>query len=268
MSQPLAPEPTARATITDADLVTIQNTAGMHLTFSMTLACPLRCAHCIVKAGPKVKGTTLPLEMAARYASQMEDLFDYGIRMVSFTGGEPLLMRRQLKVLSDAAASAGMACGVVTASHWAHSDAAARDVVARYPGIHTWDLSLDAWHKDYLPYDYVRRAYGAAKAAGRRAVLRFTYNEPMSAADREAFDFIHSFADAADVYSQRLRSVGRGDFVPIGRSSDQTTLAKPCVTKGLVAWRPAASTWWRSAHTPFSLATRQCAHCAPCWKTT
>jgi organic radical activating enzyme len=227
-------DPTARESITDADLVTIQNTAGVHLTFSMTLACPLRCAHCIVEAGPEKKHTTMPYEMAARYASQMEDLFDYGIRMISFTGGEPLLARRQLRVMSDAAAKAGMVCGVVTASHWAHSDEAARSVVQGYPGIHTWDLSLDAWHKEYLAYEYVRTAYRAAKADGRKAVIRFTYNEPMNPADREAYDFIHGFAEPADVYSQRLRPVGRGDFVQIEQSRDNTTLAKPCVTKGIV----------------------------------
>jgi hypothetical protein len=227
-------DPTARKTMTNADLARIQNTAGVHLTFSMTLACPLRCGHCIVNAGPEKGDTTMPLEMAERYAAQMRDLFDYGIRMISFTGGEPLLARRQVKVMSDAAAEAGMICGVVTASHWGYSEENARAIVERFSGIHTWDLSLDAWHQEYLPYGHVKTAYLAAKAAGRRAAVRFAYNEPMSAADREAYDFIHSFADPGDVYSQRLRSVGRGDFVNIETAHNDTMLAKPCVTKGLV----------------------------------
>jgi len=137
-------------------------------------------------------------------------------------------------VMSDAAAKAGMICGLVTASHWAYSEKNARAVVAHFPGIHTWDLSLDAWHKEYVPFERVRTAYLAVKAAGPRAVIRFTYNEPMNEADQEAYNYIHTFADAADVCSQRLRPVGRGDFVQIETSRDNTTLAKPCVTKGLV----------------------------------
>jgi hypothetical protein len=233
MSNTLRP-PTARESLTEAELAAVQNHAASHITFSLTLACPLRCAHCIVEAGPDKNSTTMPYAVAEHYAAQMEDLFDYGIRMISFTGGEPLLARRQMQVMSDAAYRAGIVCGVVTAAHWAYSEANADKVVRRFPGIQTWDLSLDAYHKDYLPFEHVRLAYKAACRAGRRGVIRFSYNDPMTAKDREAYDFISSFAGPQDVCSQRLRPVGRANFVQIETSHDGSTLAKPCVTKGLV----------------------------------
>jgi Radical SAM superfamily/Iron-sulfur cluster-binding domain len=228
-------EPNPRATVTLAELAAEQSTARRHLTFSMTLACPLKCAHCIVGAGPDKGSTTMPLAVARQYAAQMPDLFRYGIRMVSFTGGEPLLAKHQLRVLSTAAADAGMACGVVTAAHWATDAAAATQVIDRLPGIQTWDISVDAYHEEFLSLDRARVAYLAAKRSGKRGVLRFAYHEPLTERDRYLLAFIAEFADKADVCSQRIRSVGRASLLRIiGGGDREMTLSKPCVTKGLV----------------------------------
>jgi pyruvate-formate lyase-activating enzyme len=226
--------PTARATLTLGELASVQATARSHLTFSLTLACPLKCAHCIVEAGPDKRATTMPLEIARKYAVQMPALYERGITMVSFTGGEPLLARPQLRVLSDAAAEAGMVCGVVTAAHWAVKQTEATRVIERFPGINTWDLSLDAYHEDYLSPDRVRLAYLAAKGLGRRVVLRFAYHEPLTEADRRLLEFMAGFADEHDICSQRVRSVGRAAGRPFPDGDLQDLLAKPCMTKGLV----------------------------------
>lgn len=226
--------PPARAKVTLAELAKEQAAARTHLTFLLTLACPLKCEHCIVNAGPDMGRTTMPLEVAEWYASQMPELYQYGIRMLSLTGGEPLLARRQLKVMSDAGDAAGMICGVVTAAHWAHSHKRATAVVKSFPGIHLWDLSLDAYHLEFLPFQRVRTAYEAVKECGRAAALRFTFRDPLTPQDRQAMEFLDSFADPADIFSQRLRSSGRAANVPVIELLDQRTFMKPCVTKGMV----------------------------------
>ncbi|RYE88067.1 MAG: radical SAM protein [Hyphomicrobiales bacterium] len=220
--------------VTPAELAREQTAAASHLTFTMTLACPLRCAHCIVGAGPEKGYTTMPLAIAERYAAQMGELYDHGIRMISFTGGEPLLARPQLRVMSDAAAAAGMTCGVVTAAHWASSPDRARAVVEDFPGLSVWDLSLDVYHQPYFPYAYVRTAYEAARACNRFAIVRFAYHDPPTAEDEEAVAFLEGFAAPEDVRTQRIRAVGRAEDLATPLAARDSTFLKPCMTKGLV----------------------------------
>jgi pyruvate-formate lyase-activating enzyme len=187
-----------------------------------------------VDAGPELRTTTMPAEIAYHYAEQMPELFRHGIRIVSFTGGEPLLAREQLKVLSSAAAEAGMTTGVVTACHWATSVDSARRIIESLPGIDVWDMSIDSYHEEFLNFDRVRTAYEVVKSVGKRGILRFTYHDPLSSSDKRILKFIDGFAEATDVCSQRIRSVGRASDLPIIQANGHPTLAKPCWTKGLV----------------------------------
>jgi pyruvate-formate lyase-activating enzyme len=216
------------------DLAAVQTTASNHLTFSLTLACPLKCGHCIVDAGPDKGYTTMPLEVAKLYAGQMGELYERGIRRVSFTGGEPLLAHRQLKVLSEAAGAAGMHCGVVTAAHWARTAAAAAKTIEDFSEIVTWDISIDSYHEPYVPFDNVRRAYEAAVEQGRRATIRFAYHDPLRPEDERILEFVGAFADEADVCSQRIRAVGRGTDLDLEESHKFHAWTKPCITQGMV----------------------------------
>src|SRR5215471_7526744 len=114
-------------------LVRQQQLSARHVTFSLTEACPLRCRHCIVNTVSASDRTrTMPLERAESYAAQLPSLRARGVSLVSFTGGEPLVAARQLRVLSDAAAAAEMESTVVTAAHWAKTEGSARDTVAAF----------------------------------------------------------------------------------------------------------------------------------------
>ncbi len=227
-------EPTTRVTMTLDELGKMQAVAGIHLTFSLTLACPLSCAHCIVDASPDKGKTTMPVEIARHYADQMPELYDHGIRIIGLTGGEPFLAREQLRIMSNASSAAGMKTGVVTAAHWATSEEAARKVVAGFPGIDIWDMSVDSFHEEFFSAERVRTAYLAVKEGGKRPVLRFTYQDPPTPVDRRLLDFIHTFAEEKDIFSQTVRSVGRASELPIFPAGGQTNFAKPCWTKGLV----------------------------------
>lgn len=216
------------------EIVAVQASASNHLTFSLTLACPLKCGHCIVEAGPDKGHTTMPLEVAERYAGQLSELYDKGIRCVSFTGGEPLLALRQLKVLSEAAAAAGMRCGVVTAAHWARTPEAAAKTVRHFSDIAQWDISIDSYHEPYVPFDNVRRAYEAVREHGGHAAIRFTYHDPLRPDDERILKFINTFADEADVCSQRVHAVGRAEDLDLEESQKYNPWTKPCITQGMV----------------------------------
>lgn len=215
-------------------LARIQSSARTHLTFSLTLACPLRCAHCIVDAAPEKKSTTMPVETAEAYAAQMPALWEGGIRALSFTGGEPLLAREQLRVLSNAGHAVGMHAGVVTAAHWANTEETAHKIVAAYPGIMTWDLSVDAYHEEFVKLENVRNAYVAAKALGRRAIIRMTHHESLTADERRILRYFEESCPDAEFCYQKIRRVGRGNDLGIPLSDNYNPWTKPCLTQGMV----------------------------------
>ena len=226
--------PSAQVNLTLEQLARMQRPAATHLTFSLTLACPLRCAHCIVDASPDKGSTTMPLHIAERYAEQFGELAGYGMRALSFTGGEPFLAHRQLRVMSDAGHAAGLITGVVTAAHWARNDASAAKIVREFPGIDVWDISLDTYHLEYVSLANVRAAFEAVRNAGKRATIRFAHEDPMSEADLQVLEQIGSFATQAELCCQRVRKVGRGDAVVQGYGQRYHPWNKPCVTQGMV----------------------------------
>lgn len=224
-------DPATRMTL--GELAGFQSIADHHITFNLTLACPLACSHCIVSASPQLGHTTMPLEVARSYADQMPDLAAAGIRSMSFTGGEPFLARRQLKVMSEAAARVGIHCGVVTAGHWGKDRAAADRLVAEFAAIASWDISIDSYHLDWVEMETVLNAICAARDLGRTVSVRFTYTDPPTATDIEIHRAI-SAIDGVKVASQRVRAEGRAEELDLARSTRYSPFLKPCLTQGMV----------------------------------
>jgi len=226
-----APDPATDMTLNE--LADFQAIAGHHVTFSMTLACPLRCEHCIVSASPDPGHTTMPVAVAERYAAQMPELAARGIRSLSFTGGEPLLARRQVKCISDAAAAVGIGCGVVTAGHWGKSRALADELVAAFPGITSWDVSIDSYHLDWVTLATVTNAVEAARDAGRRVTIRFSYQDPPTISDLEILAHVRTI-EGVTIASQRVRTEGRATELALTPSAKYSPWVKPCLTQGMV----------------------------------
>lgn len=74
-----------------------------------TRRCNLTCLHCYSSSGPRVAATT-PLELLTR---ALDDAVDLGYTVLSVSGGEPLLYRPLLELLSHAR-SRGMRTTVTT----------------------------------------------------------------------------------------------------------------------------------------------------------
>lgn len=224
-------DPATRMTL--GELAGFQSIADHHITFNLTLACPLACSHCIVSASPNLGHTTMPLEVASRYADQMPQLAEAGIRSMSFTGGEPFLARRQLKLMSEAAAGVGIHCGVVTAGHWGKDRAAADRLVREFAAIRSWDVSIDSYHLDWVEMDTVLNAICAARDLGRTVSVRFTYTDPPTETDLSIHRKI-SAIEGVKIASQRVRSEGRAEELDLAKSGKYSAFLKPCLTQGMV----------------------------------
>lgn len=222
-----------KKSLTLGELASYQRRAGSHLTFSLTLACPLRCEHCAVDAGPEHAASTVDVELACRYVQQMPALKALGIKSISFTGGEPLLAKEPLHLLSTAAGEFGMTCGLVTAAHWAQSNDDAQRIIASFPAIHSWDFSIDRFHHKFVPIHIVRRGFEAARSQGKSVMLRFACDIPPTAADLQIWDEVRSFATEKDISIQKLRKIGRGQNIKTVITPDELK-ATPCLTQGLI----------------------------------
>jgi len=211
-----------------------QRLSAQHVTFSVTESCPLRCSHCIVATVPvSDRSRTMPMDRAESYAAQMGSLARRGVRFVTFTGGEPLLARRQLQLLSHAAYDAGIECTVVTACHWATSTATAEKVVASLPAIECWQVSTDEFHSEYVSEDHVVRAAKAAAKLGRNVMVRLSMSLPESAGVVSLYNRLRDALPDIRIFAQPIIAMGRGASVP-SFSEMAEVPAWPCVPQGMV----------------------------------
>ncbi len=198
--------------LTGRELLAFQQKASRHLAFSLTDACPLRCEHCIASAVPvrRQKEVTVTPEQAHRYAGQMAAIREEGVERVSFTGGEPLLAKAPLQILSEAAAAAGMTSTVITACPWAGDAESARHTVRRYPYITRWHLSTDRFHTAFLPPGHLLRAAEAVLEADREVLIRFTVSQPPAEEDQRLYDFLRThLPEGVPIAVQPVSHAGR-----------------------------------------------------------
>lgn len=222
--------------LTGSELLAFQKKAFRHIAFSLTEACPLRCAHCIVssQSSRKQKKVTITPEQALGYADQMSALQKKGVQRVSFTGGEPLLAKAQLRTLSEAVAVSGMTSTVITACHWAGDDLSARKTVRSFPHISHWHLSTDRFHTVFVPLEFLLRAVKAVLEAGRQVLIRLTVTAPRQAADQQIYNQLRArLPKGVPVAVQPVSPVGRAERLGLRTPVGQPRQA-PCLSTGLV----------------------------------
>jgi Radical SAM superfamily/Iron-sulfur cluster-binding domain len=226
--------------LTGDEFTAHQALSSRQVTFSLTESCPLRCSHCIVDTVPASDHSrTMTLEDATSLAAKLPELVPRGVCLIGFTGGEPFLAPRQLRVLSRAAAEAGMNCTVVTACHWARSVEGARRVIAGLPGIHNWHLSTDIFHTEFVPVSWVVSAALAAATEGRTPMIRIAANLPLSGKSAKLYDEVsRAIPDSIPVFVQPITPNGRAadlntDLMPVAAVQRDVPVF-PCVPNGMV----------------------------------
>jgi hypothetical protein len=170
---------------------------------------------------------------AQSYAAQLPALARRGVKYMSFTGGEPLLARRQLETFVREGHAAGMECHITTACHWATSDAAAERVIASLPEITHWGLSTDAFHSDYVSPDNVIRAAKAAKKLGRTVLLRLAFSVPETPETIAIYERLSEALPGFPILAQPLIAMGRAAEIPTQHDTADAPEA-PCFTTGMV----------------------------------
>ncbi len=185
-----------------------QAMSSRRLGFTVTRACPLRCAHCSVSAGPELGATTFGADFAHRVVDQLEELWAADVRFLDFTGGEPTLAPNFVRAVSAAGKSVGMTSGMVTAAHWAVTPQQANRFVTRFCGVDNWDISTDVYHLPFVPVDRVNIAFRTLTERGKHPLVRIAHHEAMTYEDAKLIDLVRTFA-GDNIAFQSVGPVGR-----------------------------------------------------------
>lgn len=132
------------------------------LVIHLTQQCPLKCRHCCVESSP-TKKVHLDLELALRAIEDVADIAT--MKMVSFVGGEPFLVRDSLTEAVGYAANKGLMTSTVTSAYWATSQETALRVLTplKEAGLSRISLSYDDAHAEFVDERNLVFAYRAAR---------------------------------------------------------------------------------------------------------
>lgn len=126
------------------------------LAIHVTYTCPLVCDHCCFSSGPDNKDK---LDIAL-IKEAIENLDQRTVKLIAFTGGEPLLLGRDLNAAISYSHERGYLTRIVTSAHFATKPSRASTVVKglKASGLDEMTISWDDFHEDYVNFERVENA--------------------------------------------------------------------------------------------------------------
>ena len=142
----------------------------LNLALQYALRCNISCAHCSANAGPNV-GRRMTLEFALEILRQSEPI--HLIDRVTFTGGEVLLLQKEILELVACATKLGKKTRIVSNGFWARDKESARRLLnqLRQAGLSELVLSADEYHYSELPAMVTRNAAEVLREFGYPVVI-------------------------------------------------------------------------------------------------
>ena len=137
--------------------------------FHVTYACLITCAHCAFSSSPKN-----PFHLPTNHIIEtIRNLDTSTIKMVVFTGGEPLLAGQDLNRAIYEASRRGFITRVVTNAYFAIDLPAAFNRLSELcnSGLDELLISWDDYHAKFISFDCIRNAYRTAKDLGLRVAI-------------------------------------------------------------------------------------------------
>lgn len=159
--------------------------------------CPLRCAHCSIGYSDTNVGTGATVE-EAELIELVDAFVDNGFDIIAFTGGEPTLVPRLLRIGLKAARERGVRSVVVSAPVWAKSLAAAEKFLKGLPHLDIVVLSYDRHHLGFLTIEHYTNAVTALHAVGANVTFNICYSHEKERAELHA-SLQHIYPDLQQV---------------------------------------------------------------------
>jgi len=142
------------------------------LALFLTYKCNAKCRHCFFNSGTE-RNEVMNLEMGLRIIDEAVNL---GAEWASFTGGEPFLELKLLTEMVKYSSERGLKTEAVSNCYWASTpkEALRKLKSLKGKGLVVLNISLDDFHQEYVPIDYVRTAYNVAKSLGLKIIIMTT----------------------------------------------------------------------------------------------
>lgn len=163
----------------------------------------------------------MPIEDAFRYIDRAAEVGS--MEWVSFTGGEPFLLREMLQKLIWRATERGLKTEIVTNCYWAGSVDTAREELLslKEAGLDVINISTDDFHQRQIPFGLVKNCYEAARAIDLKVVFMMALSRE-SRLDLDALSMLldAKIAGPGRPAFKKPDAVGfEGGFVPVGRGA-------------------------------------------------
>ncbi len=159
--------------------------------------CNIACRHCGIESGPKNRNR-MDFDFAVDVIRQAARLRP-PIRTLVFTGGEPLVHRREIEALVEIAADEGLSTRIVTNGFWARDLKRGRRLLhrLRLAGLNELTFSADKFHLEFQPAAVLRNALDLAFELRLGVSVTFVHSDP----EEDALD---AFARLYDLPRERL----------------------------------------------------------------
>lgn len=200
--------------------------------FIMTTKCPVGCRHCIIHKG------SCPEPSPDSYRCWIQSISESGIiKKVSLAGGEPFAVYDTLLDVVSLIYENGMYPNVLTSAYWARSEADAEKLLAPLvrAGLNGFSVSIDEFHQEKIPIQYVQRAIRVAKQLGLWVGISYRYYRAILSDDEvesEIRDILGKVYEDIDVINANIiikdgRTHQQVEF-PQQRSDEQNKAFRAC----------------------------------------
>ncbi len=131
----------------------------------LTYECQVSCPHCIVECSPR-RTEEMDEARALDWIAQIARYRNHYIKVLSLTGGEPLIDVDRFRRIAECGRRHGLIVAVVSNAYWAETYDAALAVLQTLPCISVLSVSTDAYHQRAIPLERVFNAVAAAEKCG------------------------------------------------------------------------------------------------------
>lgn len=187
------------------------------LTIMLTNQCPLRCAHCGPRSGPKEKGA-LDLETVTQ---ALDEARTRSCLMVNFSGGEPFILGQFLTDCVRAAAAREFLPRITTGAYWSATEtmsARRLDPLAE-AGLRQLFISCSDAHSEFVPFSNIIKATVAA----RQRDIEVYLTVGTSQTSRTTPHSVYQSFEAAGVSTPWLLN---SPIIPYGRAEENMPAAE------------------------------------------
>lgn len=153
--------------------MTITPIKPSNITLLTTVRCTAACDNCCFGCTPK-QGRTMTLEEMKAYVDKCLEAYPDTISSFDLTGGECMLLGKDVDRIFAYAKSKGLKCQMVSNAFWATDYDKAYKILKRLKrnGLKSASFSTGDDHNKYVPWQNVRNASVAAARLGIESELR------------------------------------------------------------------------------------------------